>query len=97
MTFPWIPAIVLRPDRKYRWRGVQGVRWWCDSRRQPVDCLNHRVVKIVQPLPFQSPIERDTDISAGQPELDVIHLIDHRVLCLFHPPIAQYRPEENSL
>ena len=57
----------------------------CNSRRQLVDCLDHRIVEIVQPPPLQSPVEGGTDISAGQPEFDVIHLVDHRVLSPFHP------------
>ena len=57
---------------------------WCNSRRKLVDGLNHRAVEIVQTLPLQSPVEGGTNTSAGQPELDVIHLIDHRVLGACH-------------
>ena len=69
---------------------------WCDSRRQMVDCLADGVVKVVQPLPGQSPVEGSTNISAGQPKFDVIRLVYHRVLDVFQLAIDQGKPEGNS-
>jgi len=97
MTFVWIPATALNSGRMCRQRGTQNEHYWCDPRRQLVDCRNHRVVKIVQALPLQSPVEGGTNISAGQPKLSVVHIIDHRVLGPFHPATAQHRQGENSL
>ena len=56
---------------------------WCSSRRQLLDCLAHRVVELVQPLPAQSPVEGGADAGAGQPKFDVIHLVRHLVLGVF--------------
>jgi hypothetical protein len=61
----------------------------CNSRCQLLDCLEHGVVEVVQPLPFQSPVEDGTNFSAGQPKFDVVHLVDHRVLGAFQSAIDQ--------
>ena len=70
---------------------------WCNSCRQLVDCLDHRVIEIVQPLPLQSPVERGTDTSTGHSKFDEIYLIDNRVLGPFHPATVRRRLGENSL
>jgi hypothetical protein len=57
--------------------------YWYNSQRQLLDRLAHRVVEIIQLLPFQSPAESGTDLGAGQPEFDVIHLVDQIVLGAF--------------
>ena len=54
-----------------------------NSRRQLVDCLAHRVIEIVQPLPVQSSVEGRTDVGAGQPKFNVVHLIGQIVLDTF--------------
>jgi len=97
IVFLWISATILKSDRKRRQRDTRNVLCLCNSRRQLADRLNHRVVKIVQLPPLQSPVERGTDISAGQPKLDVIHLIDHRILGPLHPPIVHQRLGEDLL
>ena len=66
-----------------------------NSRRQLVDCLAHGVIEIVQPLPVQSPVERFTDVSTGQPEFDVVHLVGQIVLGAFQSIIDQQKPEGN--
>ena len=68
MVFLRISATTLKSDRKYRQRCTQCVHWWCNSHRELVDCINHRVVKVVQTVPPQSPVEGGTNTSAGQPE-----------------------------
>ena len=69
--------------------GTQCVHCWCDSRRQLLDCFAHRIVEIAQPLPVQSSVESGTDLSASQPEFDVIYLIHHRFLDGFQSEINQ--------
>ena len=91
MTFLWISATALKSDQRCRQRGTQSVHYRCNSRRELVDCLNNRIFKFVQALPLQSPVEGDTNISAGQPKLDVIHLVDHRVLGSCHLAVVQRR------
>ena len=82
-TFLWISATALR-SRRERHRVAQSVvPCWCNSRRQLLDCLAHRVFKVVQPLPVQSPAQGGTDVSTGQSKFDVIHLVNHRVLGAF--------------
>jgi len=66
MTFLQIFATALKSDQRCRQRGTQIVHYWRNSRRELIDCFNHRIVKLVQPLPLQSPVEGDTNISAGQ-------------------------------
>jgi len=55
-------------------------RWPMDSRRQLPDCFQHRVAEVAQRLPLQSPVQGGTDVGAGQPEFDVISLVDNRIL-----------------
>jgi len=66
------------------------MRGCCNSRRQLVDCLAHRGVEIIQPLPTQSPIEGPTNISAGQPKFDIIRPVDQGVLVALHSTIDQH-------
>ena len=65
----------------------------CNPRRQLVDCLARGVIviEIIQPLPVQAPVKGGTDVGAGKPKFDVIHLIDHRVLGVFQPTIGRQR------
>jgi len=51
-----------------------------NSRCQLLDRLEHGLVEVAQSLPFQSTVEGSADLSTGQSKLNVIHLIDHRVL-----------------
>ena len=62
-----------------------------NSRRQLLDCLAHGFVEIFQSLPIESPVEDGTDVGAGQPEFDVIHLIDHRVLGVSRSAVGRQR------
>jgi len=66
-----------------------------NSRRQLVYRIVHRLTEIVQLLPIHSPVEGFTDISTGQPELDVVLFVDHRVLTMCEPGIYHRRREEN--
>ena len=61
----------------------------CTSHRQLLDRLTHRVVKFVQPLPSQPPVQGSADFGAGQPKFDVIYLVGHRVLGAFQSAFAQ--------
>ena len=54
--------------------------YWCNSQRQLFDCLAHRVVEIIQLLPFQSPVQSGTDLGADQSEFDVVLLVDQVIL-----------------
>jgi len=60
-----------------------------DSRPQLFDCLQYRVVEVAQPLPLQSSVQVNADVSAGQPKVDVISLVDHRILGAFQLAIGQ--------
>ena len=91
IIFPWISATALRSGRKNRKQVARNARCRGNSRRQLPDCLAHGVVKLVQPLPVQSPVEDGTDFSTGQPEFDVIHLVDHRFLGSFRSVINQQK------
>ena len=51
-----------------------------DSRPQLIYRIAHGLVEIVQPFSIHSSVKGSTDISTGQPELDVILFVDHRVL-----------------
>ena len=68
-----------------------------NSHRQLVDCLAHRVVEIVQLLPVQSPLEGRTDVGAGQPEFDVVHLVGHLVLGAFQSTIGEQKARRLTL
>ena len=46
-----------------------------NSQRQLLDYLTHRVVEIIQFLPFQSPVESGTDLGACRPEFNVDQVI----------------------
>ena len=50
---------------------------WFNSRRQLVYCIAHGLAEVGQFLSVHSPVKRSADISAGQPELDVIQFVDH--------------------
>ena len=65
-----------------------------NSLRQLVDCLAHRAAQLAQPLPIQPPVESSTDVGANQPKLDVVRIIDHRVLYGFcqRPPDQYEQP-----
>ena len=67
------------------------MRGQCNSRRQLVDCLTHRGIEIIQPLPSQSPIEGGTNISTGQSKFDVILLVDQGVLVALRSTIDQQK------
>ena len=56
---------------------VQSVRYWCNSRRQLLNCLQHRVIEVAQPLPLQPSVKGNTDIGAGQSKFDGIYPVDH--------------------
>jgi len=73
------------------------MHWWYNSRREFVDCLNHRAVEIVETLPLQSPVEGGTNTSAYQPKLYVIRLTDHRVLGALYSAVVQQRLGESLL
>ena len=51
-----------------------------DSRRQLVYRIAHGIAEVVWLFSIHSPVKGSTDISTGQPELDVILFVDHRVL-----------------
>ena len=87
----------IRPKTSPMRYSNQNVYGWCNSRRQLVDCLAHRVVEVAQSLPVQSPVEGSTDISAGQPQFDVIHPVDHRVLGPFQLAVGQRKLGGDSL
>jgi len=97
MTFISISATALRSSRNSHQRVAQSARCWCNSRRQLVDRLALRVVKVVHPLPAQSPAQGGTDVSVRQPKFDVICVVGHRVLGEFQFAFNQQRTEGNSL
>lgn len=51
------------------------------SRRQLLDCLDHGLVEVIHSSPVHPPAKGCTDVGAGQPELNIVHLVGHRVLC----------------
>ena len=54
-----------------------------NSRCQLIDCLAHRVVEVVQLFSSQSSVESGANLGAGQPEFDIIHLVDQVLLGVF--------------
>jgi len=42
--------------------------------------ITHRTTEFIQLLSVHPPIERSTDISTFQPELDVVQFVGHRIL-----------------
>ena len=69
----------------------------CSSRRQLADCFVRRAVEVLQWPPVQPPVESGTDVSASQPKFDIIHLIDHLVLCAFQSAINQQETRRLTL
>ena len=61
------------------------MRYWSDSRRQLFYCLAYRVAELVQAPSFQSSTKGETDVGAHQPKLNILRLVDHRVLESFQP------------
>jgi len=57
------------------------------THRQLLDCLAHGVVKVIQTLPAQSPVEGSTDVSAGQRKFDVVRIVYHGVLSTFQSAV----------
>jgi len=80
---PAIKKMVGERDRSVWYR--------LNSRRQLIYCIVHRLAEIIQPLSIHSPIEGFTDISTGQPELDVVLFTDHRVLVMCEPGTSHRR------
>ena len=68
---------------------------WFNSRLQLIYRIAHGLTEVVQFLSVHSPVKRSTDISAGQPELDVIHLVGHRVLAVCELETSHCRRGQN--
>jgi hypothetical protein len=81
---------------KFRQRVAQSACYRRNSRRQLVDCFAHRVAEVAQPLPLQSPVEGGTDVRAGQPKFDVVHPVDHGVLCGFRSVFGQQKNQKGT-
>ena len=58
---------------------------WFDSQFQLPHRIIHGPTDLVWCLPVRPPVERSTGIGAGQPELDVIRLVNCRVLATCEP------------
>ena len=54
-----------------------------------LDRFEHRAVEVIQALPLQSTVKNRADSGAGQPKVDVIHLVGHRVLDAFQSAIDE--------
>ena len=59
------------------------VHRWFNPRCQLPDCLGYGLTEVVQFLSVHPAPEGSTDVGAGQPEFDVIHLVYHRILDMF--------------
>ena len=77
--FFWISATVL-PLRAWSERTAQRMRRWLNSRSQLSNPLEHWLTEFIRPSPVHSPVEGPTNVGAGQPEIDIVHFVDHRVL-----------------
>ena len=76
---------------------VRSVRYWRNSCRQLLNCLQHRVIEVAQPLPLQPSVKGNIDIGAGQSKFDGIYLVDHQVLDAFQLAIGEHKPKGNLL
>ena len=63
------------------------MHWWCNSRRQLLNCLADGATKVDPPPPVQTLVEGSADVSVEQPEFNVIQLVDHLVLGAFQTTI----------
>ena len=85
VPFPFLDDLPLDPPQRATIECIvsevfQTVHYWLNLRRQPFNRLAHRVIKVFQQLPVQPPAEGGTDIGAGQPKLDAVLLVGHRLL-----------------
>ena len=55
---------------------------WFDSPRQLLDRLTHGPTEVVQFLSIHSSVKGFTYFGAGQPKLDIIGFVGHRILII---------------
>jgi len=78
MAILWILATVLQ--LRTVWWVVRNVCGWSNSRCQLIYCITHRLVEIAQFLSIHPPVKRSTNVSALQPEFNILQLVSHLVL-----------------
>ena len=62
---------------------------WLNSRCQLVDRLVHGLIEVIHLLSVHPPVKGGADVGTGQPELDIIRLVEHRILYTHQPVIYQ--------
>jgi len=70
---------------------------WFGSRSQLLDCLEHRLIELIQSSPFQPQVEGGTDVGATKPELNVIAFVDHRILEHVNPGLLSQNRKKRTL
>ena len=70
---------------------TQSVYRQSSSRCQLIYRITHGLAKVVQFLSIHSPFKGSTDVSTGQPDIDVIRFVGQRVLVTCEPGTPHHR------
>jgi hypothetical protein len=58
-------------------------------RCQLIDCLAHGLIEDIHLFSVHPSVKSVADVGAGQSELDIIRLVEHRILYTYQPAIYQ--------
>lgn len=89
MIFLWISPTVLRQGTRSENRATCVSDRRLNLRRQLVDRLAYGLVDVIHLSSIHPPVKGSADVGTGQSELEIIRLVEHRILYTHQSVIHQ--------